>query len=194
MELNVTRTFLRETISIVEPFFADTAIATHPFILPPPVADMDTYASRPDDAAVAALRSKAVEGKKQAQLDFTAAEDVRKAAVAARRKGKAKAVDAEAGDAKGKAPAMDVDDFIVQDSDEELGESEFQEARKRSRTQKPSGQTSKDAEFEDLLNLFGKRQSQSTYVNLNLYCEYRLITPVHTAGSSNQDGEANEGK
>jgi hypothetical protein len=163
-------------VSIVEPFYADTEITTHPFILPEHVDDMDTYKKRPDDAAVAASRAKAIEGKQQAELDWTAAEGLRIA-----RKGKAKAVKE-----KGKAPATDETDFIVDDSENERADDDYEEAVQRSRLPTTVGQSSGSRAIADLLEELDDGVSYLCAVN------YKLITSVFKITAEKSSGQDDE--
>jgi hypothetical protein len=121
MDMNVDRSFVRLSQTPVEPYFAGDYVSNAPYMFPDAIADLDTHSgSKPGKAQVDALREKAIEGKTQTELPV---EVVKKKGVKQTKKDKGKG--------KEKTAARlsineDIANFVLEDSDDEDGNANYQ--------------------------------------------------------------------
>jgi hypothetical protein len=121
MDMNVDRSFVRRSQTLVEPYFAGDYATNAPYTFPDAVADLDTHSgSKPAKAQVDALRERAIEGKTQTELP---PEVVKKKGSKQTKKDKGKGKD--------KAAAKisineDMENFVLDDSDDEDGNADYQ--------------------------------------------------------------------
>lgn len=118
--MNVDRSFVRLSQTLVEPYFEGDYVSNAPYMFPDAIADLDTHSgSKPGKAQVDALREKAVEGKTQTELPV---EVVKKKGSKQTKKDKGKG--------KEKTAARlsineDIANFVLEDSDDEDGEANY---------------------------------------------------------------------